>query len=418
VPSFTSPRVEGTPTWRDISPRLGFAYDLTGDGKTAWKAAVGRYVAAMGTELPLQNNPGNAISKTTTRTWNDANQNFFPEGDARNPVANGELGPSLNPAFGSVVITNFFDPDMLTDNRPNTWQFSTSVERELRENLRLSVGYFRTSHYNQTIVDNLAVSSADYDPYCVVAPTFAGLPVSGEQLCGFADLSFAGRARVPRNTRRLDTNFGDQTEVYNGVDVETRWRIGRQAMLQGGVSLGKTVNDACFVVDSPQGIVNNASFEHCRTETPWWDGNGQLKFSFSYPLPGGVEASAVYQNLPGPQIQATATFFNASVAPSLGRNLSACAAATGACNATVTAQLLTPNTFFEERIQQVDLRFAKVFRGPFGRIRGTFDLYNALNASTILGRNNNFGTAGVGWGRPTAVMGGRLIKLGAQFTWN
>ncbi len=415
VPSFNISRVENTPQWRDISPRLGFAYDLTGDGKTAMKVSVGRYMAAMGTQLPLQNNPGNAISKTTTRVWNDLDNDFFPDGDGRNPAANGELGPSPNAAFGTPVITSFFDPDMLTDNRPYTWQTSASLERELVANVRASVGYFRVSHQNQTVVDNTAVSSADYDPFCITTPT--GLPNAGQQLCGFADVSFAGRARVPRNVTKLDKNFGDQTEVYNGVDIEMRARM-RGAVIQGGVSLGQTVNNSCFVVDSPQGTTATQSFDYCEVTTPWWSGNGQFKLNFSYPLRGGIELSAVYQNLPGAPILANVTFTNAQIAPSLGRNLSSCASPTGACTATATLNVIEPNTQFEDRVNQLDLRMAKLFRGPFGRIRATFDLYNLFNSSTVLGRNQAFGVAGVGWGRPTALMGGRLVKLGAQFTWN
>jgi len=410
VPAIRVSRVDGTPRWRDVSPRLGAAYDLAGDGRTAIKVTAGRYVQGMGTGLPLANNPANAISKSTTRTWNDANRNFFPEGDPRNPAANGELGPSANAAFGTPRITSFFDADMLTDNRPYTWQMSASVDRELADNMRLSIGYFRTMHFNQTVLDNESVIAADYDAFCVVAPS--GIPgAGGQRVCGFADLSAAGRARVPRNTTKIDKNFGDRTEVYNGVDVDVNLRYGNGGLLRGGFSLGRTVNDSCFVVDSPQDLYQ------CRVVVPL-AGNSQVKLSGSYPAPYGIELSAVYQNLPGPAIQATATFSSAQIAPSLGRNLSACPAATGACNATVNLNMLVPNAAFEGRIQQVDVRLAKLLNGPFGRVRVTFDLYNAFNASPILGRNNTFGTVGAGWGRPTAVMAGRLIKLGAQYSWN
>ena len=112
------------------------------------------------------------------------------------------------------------------------------------------------------------------------------------------------------------------------------------------------------------------------------------------------------------------TATNALIAPSLGRNLSSCGSPTGACTATSTVNLFTPNTQFEDRVNQIDLRFAKLFKGTVGHVRGTFDLYNAFNGSTVLGRNNAFGIAGVGWGRPTALMGGRLMKVGVQLSWH
>ena len=410
VPAFHVNRVDGTPKWRNVSPRFGAAYDLKGDGRTAFKAAAGRYMAGMGTGLPLANSPANAISKSASRTWFDANNNFFPDGDPKNPNANGELGPSSNPAFGTPVITSFFDPDMLTKNRPYTWQMSASVDRELRDNMRVSIGYYRTQHFNQTVVDNTSVTSANYDPYCVTAP--ANVPgTGGKQVCGFADLSFAGFATRPRNTTKVDKDFGDTTEVYNGVDVDMNLRYGNGGLLRGGFSLGRSVRDSCFVVDSPE-----AKYQ-CRVVVPN-AGNAQVKLSGSYPAPFGFELSAVYQNLAGVPNQATTTFSNAQIAPSLGRNLSACPAPTGVCNATVNLNMLEPNAAFSGRIQQVDFRVAKLLRGPFGRVRVTLDLYNALNASPILGLNTNFGTNGAGWGRPTAIMAGRLIKLGGQFSWN
>ena len=411
VEGFHVDELRGTPSWNNISPRLGVSWDITGDGKTAFKAQAGQYMAGMGTGLPLSINPSNSISTENFRTWTD-NGDGFPDGDATIPEANGELGPGSNPSFGTPVIVSFFDDDMLTTNRPYTWQMSAGIDREVRDNVRVSVTYFRTSHFNQTVVDNETVGPGDYDPYCVTAPAGLG-SVSGQEVCGFANISFAGRATIPRNTtKNAGANFGDRTEVYNGIDVETNARFDNGALVQGGVAFGETTDDQCFVVDSPQDLYQ------CSVTTPWWDGNGQIKLSGSYPLPGEVELSAVYQNVPGAPIQATAVFFNDQVAPSLGRNLSACPAPTGACSATVSLNMLEPNADYDGRLNQLDFRVAKVFRFQGTMARITFDLYNALNSSSVLRVNNNFGPTGAGWGNVLALMPGRLFKLGGQFSWN
>ena len=165
------------------------------------------------------------------------------------------------------------------------------------------------------------------------------------------------------------------------------------------------------MVDSPQELYQ------CKTTVPL-NGLAQVKLSGAYPLPYGFEVSGVYQNMPGIPIQADVLFFNSAIAGSLGRNLSSCPAATGACNSTVSIPVLEPNKHYEKRMNQLDFRVAKVFRGAGVRVRITFDLYNALNNAPILARNNNFGTAGQGWGTPTQIMSGRLIKIGGQFSWN
>ena len=416
VPGFDVARLERTPDWQDVSPRLGVAWDITGDGKTAFKMAAGKYMAGQGTGLPVSVNPANAIAKTTTRSWADANNNFFPEGDPSNPLANGELGPSSNPLFGTSQISRFFADDYMLENRPYTWQFSAGVDRELQDNVRVSLTYFRTSHYNQIFTDNTGVTSANYDPFCVTAPSDSRLgSASASEICGLANISTAGLAASGQRLTQNDKNFGDQTEVFNGVDVETQARFDNGALFQGGVTFGETVNNECFVVDSPQDLYQ------CEVATPWWSGNGQIKLAGSYPLPYGIELSGVYQNISSAPIQAAVTFPNAQVAPSLGRNLSSCPAATGACNSTVMVNVLEPNGAYEDRTSQLDFRVAKVFTGGFGMVRVTMDLYNAFNSAPILTRSNGYGIAGAGgaaWGTPTSIMTGRLVKLGAQFNWN
>ena len=411
LPALSFARIEDTPTWKDVSPRLGVAWDVTGDGKTAVKVMGGRYMAAAGAGIVQANNPSVVISRSTNRTWADADGDFFPDGVPSNPVANGELGPSDNPAFGSPVVTTFYDPNVLTSNRQYTWQFSAGVDRELRDNVSVSATYFRTQHYNQTITDNENRVRGDYEEYSVTVP--AGLTGAGTVVSGFFNPTFAAQAIAPRNVVKNAKDFGvNQSETYDGVDFEVNARFANGALIQGGYSLGRIVDDDCFVVDSPQNLVN------CR-DVLGVKGTQQIKFSGSYPLPYGVSLSAVLQNLPGLTIQANTQFTNAQVAPSLGRNLSTCPAPTGACTATVTLPLLEPNADYEGRLTQLDFRVAKDFAGDFGRVRVMLDLYNAFNTSPVLQRNNTFSLGGGGsWGLPTQFLNGRLVKIGTQFSWN
>src|SRR5262249_31914809 len=60
VPARNFDAVNNVPNWKDIDPRFGVAYDVRGNGKTAVKAAIGRYVnfeSAAG--IVLANNPVN-----------------------------------------------------------------------------------------------------------------------------------------------------------------------------------------------------------------------------------------------------------------------------------------------------------------------------------------------------------------------
>ena len=96
---------------------------------------------------------------------------------------------------------------------------------------------------------------------------------------------------------------------------------------------------------------------------------------------------------------------NAQIAPSLGRNLAAGA------NATVTVAVTAPYSIKQDRVNQLDLRFSKNLRVGRVRVQGMFDLYNALNETAVLFWNGAYGSA---WQTPTAVLGARILKLGAQ----
>ena len=125
----------------------------------------------------------------------------------------------------------------------------------------------------------------------------------------------------------------------------------------------------------------------------------------SYTIPRiELQVSGTLQSLPGPELFANFTASNAIIAPSLGRPLAAGAAAT------VSVPLVEPGTMYGKRVNQLDLRLARVIR--FGRASATLnlDLYNALNVDTVMAVNTAYAT----WQRPQSIMLARFAKLGLQ----
>ena len=410
-------RIDNVPNFTDLSPRVGAAYDLFGNGKTAVKATFGRYVGSIGGNTPFLVNPTQSIVQSTTRTWNDVNRNFIPDCDLNNYSAHAECGAIDNNAFGTVVVNTRYADDVLTGfgNRLYNWQSSVSVQQELRPGMAVNVGYFHTSFGNFTQVDNQLVTPADYDPFCITAPQDARLPNGGGyQVCGLYDVT-PEKFGLVDNVVTQASRYGDRKEVYDGIDAMFSARFGRGASLNGGMSTGRSLTQ-CVSPDLP-------SIQFCTNKPPFTQ-LLQYKLAAVYPLPWwGIQTSANIQNLKGIPVAATYAATNAEVAPSLGRNMAACGTrvpctATTALNAyylgaTITSGtiLMEPNKVFEDRLTQVDIRFAKTVNVRKVRIQGTFDIYNLFNASDVLADNTRYGPI---WLIPSNVLGARLFKLGAQ----
>jgi hypothetical protein len=397
--------VRCVPCLTEISPRLSASYDLFGTGKTAAKVSIGQYVAYGGT-ITGAVNPVNTRVNSATRAWNDANGDFVPQDT--------ELGPLSPAAFGTVRSVTAYADDVTQGfgNRDYNWQFSTGVQHELLPHVAVNVGYFRTWWKNFTATQNLALSPASYDPYCIMLPSDARLPGGGgNQICGLFDVKPALFGQV-NNLVTQGSHFGKQTEIFNGVDLTLNVRFGRGSFLQGGMSTGQTATNNCFANDRPD--VTPAGFPANTPRTsafcsaaPPYSANTQLKLNGSYTLPWDVQASAAFQNLPGVPITASYVATNAQIVPSLGRSLS------GNATQVVIANVVPPGSLYEKRFSQLDLRLSKIFRIGAARLQASFDLFNLLNASPILTENARYGSA---WLTPTGILDARLAKFGAKFT--
>ena len=83
---------------------------------------------------------------------------------------------------------------------------------------------------------------------------------------------------------------------------------------------------------------------------------------------------------------------------------------------TLQIDLLQPlSQYFDYRINQLDLRLSKIVRSGGRKFQVNADVYNAMNGSYALWTNNNYGTNGATWLRPTSTFDARLVKFGVQY---
>ena len=399
--NLTFGEVTGVPAWKNLTPRLGAAYDVFGNGRTAVKFSIGKYLEAPNPPTFTRvANPAGGLVQSATRTWTDRNGDFVPQAT--------ELG-ALNPTnFGTTVVSSRYADDVLT-TRMSNWELAAQVQHEIYPRMSVNVGYFRRWYDNLRVTDNLSIAPSEYSPYSVTAPPDSRLPGGGGyKVDGLYD---ANRLVSQNNVISLASKFGTATEVFNGVDLTVNARLPRGVILSGGPSWGRTETNYCFAVDSPQGTglppaqggTSAAGLLYCDVKPPF---QPNVKLVGVYPLPWqGVQFAATFQSLPGPQITAARTYTNAEIQPSLGRPL-----ATGVAG-TATVPLIQPGTMYDERLYQLDVRFSKIFRFGQQRLQANVDIYNAGNASSILSNNLTYGS---NWLRPTGILQGRLVKFGAQ----
>jgi hypothetical protein len=413
------PHVQGVPGFNDLVVRGGGAYDMFGNGKTSLKVNTGKYLqAANNQDRYTVGNPAGSFQGTTDRNWVDGNGNFTPDCDLMNPAAQDNRASGgdfcsqwLQPNFGSPTSVSTINPAILEGwgVRPSDWQLGVSIQQEVFARTSVEVGYHRRWFQGFTVTDNRALGVADYDLATFNAPSDPRLPGGGGyQVQAMA----ANRIVASDNYVTFSSDYGDQYQYWHGVDINVNTRMLNGLVLQGGTSTGRGIRDNCEIVAQLPETLGTAQPASCHVTEPF---QTQVRGLVSYVIPkidvqlgagiqlkpgtGGVGGNASASN--GASLNAN-YFVPASVmAAALGRPLVG-----GAAGQTVN--MLVPGQQYGERVNQVDLKVAKIIR--LGRTRSLVgvDLYNLFNANPGLTYNQTFGT---NYLRPTTVLQPRFVRF-------
>ncbi|MEQ1757518.1 MAG: TonB-dependent receptor [Vicinamibacterales bacterium] len=352
--------------WKDITPKSALTYDVFGDGKTAVKVTLNKYLAAQTVASPVAN-PAASVVNQTTRSWNDANRDFVPNCDLIALPANGECGAIANSDFGQIRPGTVTGEELRKGwgVRGYNWEFSAGVQREIASRVSIDVSYYRRIFGNLIVTDNTSLAASDFDTFSVTAPIDSRLPDGGGYtIGGLYNVKPAAFSRPAANVLALGKNYGKMTEHWNGIDVSARARLGANTTIQGGVSTGRASIDNCEVTAVlPEMLVNATVFNVANTATQPQDYCKQqqnfltqVKGMATYTVPkADVILSLAIQSFNGPVRAANYTVTSAQAAQTLGRPLSGNAA-------NVVVNILRPGEQNVERLNQLDLRVGKLLR--------------------------------------------------------
>ncbi len=373
VPAREFARETCMPCWGpDVSPRFAAVYDLFGNAKTALKASVGKYMRSEATIFAETYNPMRIQSDR--RTWNDLNGDDIAQ--------NNEIGP-VNTPFDLVgVRTRNPDPDI---KRSYQWEFSAGIQRELIPRVSVSANWVRRTFRRLTWRENLLVSQSDYTPIPIQNP------INPSETIQVFSISRAKLGRV----NELDRNSDNIKRWSNGFDANINARLGRSTVF-AGASWDRQIRIECEQADP-----NNLRF--CDQSTFGMPYRTMVKAAGTYPLPYGFEISGSFQSYPGGSQEVD------NNEPWLDVNYNVTRSILPALvQSSVTVPLIQPGTKYLPRMNQLDVRFAKVVRVGRVRLRGQFDVFNATNSSSILAVGETFGPA---LDRVNQILPGRVFGL-------
>jgi hypothetical protein len=353
-------------------------------------------------------------------------------------LANGECGPWSSNNWGSFTQATTVNPAVLEGwgTRNRDWQYGVSVQQELAPQMALEVSYNRRVWSNFFVTHNRALTAADYDEVTLTAPLNPALPNGGGYPVTFLTRNTRSAIGATDSYYTSTDDFGDETHYWHGFDLSFNARMGNGLNLQGGTSTGRGVNDTCDSYTgrfgrpmSPtlgtaavpvilQGIVDGQTA--CNATEPWLT---SVRGLASYTVPKvDVMVSGIFRSQANAQpgnvnVGTNGASRTATYRLTAAQFLAATGRPLAPGLATQDVDLLLPGQVYGERINVVDMRFAKVLR--FGKTRTNvgMDLYNLFNANTPTTYETVYdpATNGARWMQPTAVLLPRFMRFNVQF---
>jgi hypothetical protein len=297
--------------FNNFSPRLGFTYDLQGNGKTLARANYAIYYGQVGTgAIASTINP---VGSTTLRyPWVDLNRNNVADSGeialSATPLSASTNWSAANPA--NTVSANSVDPNLKNDR---TDEFIVGLDREIGAGFAVGANYIWRKYKDPQFNDRPGLTTGDY---AAVTFTPTGCPAEdGNRISAgvCAPVTYYQNAFTLPTIITL-TNAGGANRSYNGVELTGRKRLSNHWLMNTSFAYNSTIvnfddftgsilatsSTSSTLIEDP---TNRTARDGQQYDYPtsgsgignvWVNAKWLFKVSGMYQAPFGVNVSAFY----------------------------------------------------------------------------------------------------------------------------
>jgi hypothetical protein len=410
LPAIAFAGIDPGIVFHNFSPRVGFTYDVSGDGKTLVRANYATYWGQVGNGgVASQLNPVTAV--TLRYGWLDANHDTVVQPgeiyDSKNVLLlnGGSAANFLNQTgnwdatnVSSVSTKNTIDPNLKNDR---TDEIIIGADREIGAGFAVGGNYIwrRYGNFSWSPINGLATDGSSYTAVSYTAPA-SNCPAGAScpTLTYYQPIAQLGTITTLQNQQGF-------SRVFNGVELTGRKRMSHHWLMNTSFSYNSTIvnyDNGSFV--DPTNIAQRNGYQYDYLTAGSGVGNVFINAKYLFKLSGLVQLPFGFN---------ASAFYNARQGYPYERTVTSPTRANGAG----TAALLLDNVG-ESRLpnfQNVDLHFDRAVKIGTTRFVPSIDVFNLSNSNTIQAERGAQNSSNANYIQ--AIVAPRVVRFGIRFNW-